>query len=211
MTSHPIRVGVYSQQDIVRQGIVSLLSKHPDKFDVVPTPAAAEDPDPDVVLYDAMALLAGDTRPLSHLVDMTASKVLAVGHDLRPDLVAHALSTGVDGFFSVGSDETELLAAVESAATGWQVGDTGENPTVGSSAAEARAHQLGADVGLTEREAQVLSLISQGYSNQEIASEVVLSINSIKTYIRTAYRKIGVDSRAGAVSWAIRHGFASTP
>ena len=142
---------------------------------------------------------------------MTASKVLAVGHDLRPDLVAHALSTGVDGFFSVGSDETELLAAVESAATGWQVGDTGENPTVGSSAAEARAHQLGADVGLTEREAQVLSLISQGYSNQEIASEVVLSINSIKTYIRTAYRKIGVDSRAGAVSWAIRHGFASTP
>ena len=57
----------------------------------------------------------------------------------------------------------------------------------------------------------MLSLISQGYSNQEIASEVVLSINSIKTYIRTAYRKIGVDSRAGAVSWAIRHGFASTP
>jgi len=209
MTSLPIRVGVYSQQDIVREGIASLLSKHPDKFDVVPTPTLAEDPDPEVVLYDAMALLEGDTRLLGYLVDMTSSKVLAVGHDLRPDLVAHALTTGVDGFFSVGSDEKELLAAVESAATGWEIGDTGENPTVGSSASEARAHQLGADVGLTEREAQVLSLISRGYSNQEIAAEVFLSINSIKTYIRTAYRKIGVDSRAGAVSWAIRHGFAS--
>src|SRR4051812_26406583 len=101
MTSQPISVGVYSQQDIVREGIVSLLSRHPDKVTVARTPAAAGDPDPDVVLYDAMALLDGDTRLLGYLVDMTTSKVLAVGHDLRPDLVAQALTTGVDGFFSV--------------------------------------------------------------------------------------------------------------
>jgi DNA-binding NarL/FixJ family response regulator len=210
MTSQCVTVGVYSKQDIVREGIVSLLSSHPDKVTVVATPTHAGDPDPDVVLYDVMALLEGDTRLLGYLVDMTVSKVLAVGHDLRPDLVGQALTTGVDGFFSIGADEKELLAAVESAATGWELGDPGDDPTVGSSESAARANQLGADVGLTEREAQILSLIARDHSNQQIASEMFLSINSVKTYIRSAYRKIGVQSRGAAVGWAIRHGFAST-
>ncbi|MBZ5740470.1 response regulator transcription factor [Nocardioides mangrovi] len=210
MTSQPVSVGVYSHQEIVREGIMSLLSRHPDKVAVVPTPTHPGDPDPDVVLYDVMALLDGDTGPLGYLVDMTASKVLAVGHDLRPDLVGTALTTGVDGFFSIGADEKELLAAVESAATGWRAGDPGENPTVGSSASAARANQLGGDLGLSEREVQVIALIARGRSNQQIAAELFVSINSVKSYIRTAYRKIGVQSRGAAVGWAIRHGFGST-
>ena len=209
MTSFPISVGVYSPQDIVREGIVSLLSKHPDKVCVVTTPTDSGHRDPDVILYDVIALLEGDTQPLGYLVDMTTSKVLAVGRDLRPDLAGRALATGVDGFFSIGAEEKELLSAVESAATGWEVGDTGENPTVGSVTSPARAHQLGTDVGLSDREMEMLTLIAQGFSNQQIASRLFLSINSVKTYIRTAYRKIGVDSRAGAVGWAIRHGFTS--
>jgi len=210
MTSHPVSVGVYSQQDIVREGIVSLLSKHPDKVTVVATPTDRADPDPDVVLYDAMALLEGDTELLGYLVSMTGSKVLAVGHDLRPDLVGQAITTGVDGFFSIGADEKELLSAVESAATGWVKGDPGEDPTVGSSDSEARAHQVGAAAGLSEREAQILALIARDRSNHEIAAEMFLSINSVKTYIRNTYRKIGVTNRGAAVGWAIRHGFAST-
>jgi DNA-binding NarL/FixJ family response regulator len=211
MTSHPCTVGVYSPQDIVHEGLVALLSKHPDKACLVPTPVENGDPDPDVVLYDVVALLEGDTRPLTHLVEMTTSKVLAVGRDLRPDLVCKALAAGVDGFFDIGVDEKGLLKAVESAATGWEVGDPGVDPTVGSSLSDARANRLGSDVGLTPREAEILSLIAQGIPNQQIAARVFLSINSVKTYIRTAYRKIGAHSRAEAVGWAIRHGFASEP
>ena len=47
----------------------------------------------------------------------------------------------------------------------------------------------------------------QGLSNQEIADELYLSINSVKTYIRSAYRKIDAVSRAQAVAWGIQHGF----
>jgi DNA-binding NarL/FixJ family response regulator len=209
MTSQPIRVGVYSPQEIVREGIVSLLAKHPDKVFIAPTPAKPRHPDPDVVLYDVIALLGRDTRPLTYLVSMTTSKVLAVGRDLRPDLVGQALATGADGFFDVGVDEKGLLKAIESAATGWETGDQGIDPTVGSSMSEVRANRLGADVGLSEREVEILTLIAQGIPNQQIASRLFLSINSVKTYIRTAYRKIGVASRAEAVGWAIRHGFAS--
>jgi DNA-binding NarL/FixJ family response regulator len=209
MVSQPIRVGVYSPQDVVTEGLVSLLSRHPDRICLVPTPTRHDEPDPDVVLYDVMALLDGDTKPLAYLVEMTTSKVLAVGRDLRPDLLGQALATGADGFFSMGVDEEELVAAVESAATGWEEGDTGENPTIGSSVSEARAQLLGAHAGLSDREVEVLTRIAMGLSNQQIAAELFLSINSVKTYVRTAYRKIGADSRAGAVSWAIRHGFTA--
>ena len=60
---------------------------------------------------------------------------------------------------------------------------------------------------LSRREAQVLHLVSEGLSNQEIAERSYLSINSVKTYIRTAYRKIGVTRRSQAVVWGMKHGF----
>ena len=57
--------------------------------------------------------------------------------------------------------------------------------------------------GLTPREVEVLDLIAHGLSNQEIVNELSLSINSVKSYIRSAYRKIGVDSRTQAVLWTM--------
>lgn len=74
---------------------------------------------------------------------------------------------------------------------------------------EAAAHPsaAGADaVGLTGREVQVLALIAEGLTNQEIADRVYISINSVKTYIRAAYRKVGVNSRSQAAVWAMQHG-----
>ena len=65
----------------------------------------------------------------------------------------------------------------------------------------------GAEHGLTAREAEVIALITQGLSNQEIAEQTYLSINSVKTYIRTAYRKIDVTRRSQAVAWGLKHGF----
>ena len=51
-------------------------------------------------------------------------------------------------------------------------------------------------------------MITEGLSNQEIADRSFLSINSVKSYIRTGYRKIGVTSRSQAVLWGVQHGFA---
>jgi DNA-binding NarL/FixJ family response regulator len=59
---------------------------------------------------------------------------------------------------------------------------------------------------LTERESEILALITQGKSNAEVAATTFLSLNSIKSYIRTTYRKIGVTSRTQAVLWGFEHG-----
>jgi DNA-binding CsgD family transcriptional regulator len=64
---------------------------------------------------------------------------------------------------------------------------------------------------LSAREAEILTMIAAGMSNQEIADRSYLSINSVKTYIRSAYAKIGAVRRTQAVRWALENGFASTP
>jgi DNA-binding CsgD family transcriptional regulator len=61
--------------------------------------------------------------------------------------------------------------------------------------------------GLTDREAEILALITQGKSNAEVAAVTLLSPNTIKSYIRTIYRKINVSRRTQAVRWGIAHGF----
>jgi DNA-binding NarL/FixJ family response regulator len=64
---------------------------------------------------------------------------------------------------------------------------------------------------LSSREIEVLRCIASGLSNDEVAKELYLGINTIKTYIRTAYRKIGVDRRSQAVLWAIENGLIEIP
>lgn len=189
MGSRPLSVAVVSPQAIVLHGLVGLLGRHPDRVTVVPFGDGIE---PDVLLYDVLALLHPDLSDLHELV-ATHQRILAVGHDLRPELVARAVAAGCDGAFSIGATEAELVDAVEAVHRG--------EPTNGV------ATRPGATVGLTERETEVLTLITLGHTNQEIAKALFLSPNSIKTYVRTAYRKIGAASRSQAVSWAIRNGF----
>jgi DNA-binding NarL/FixJ family response regulator len=193
MDPGPLLVAVVSPQAVVRHGLVDLLARHPDRVVVVPYPDGAE---PDVVLYDVVDLVDGDLSGLQGLLAATSAKVLALSRDLRPDLAARALAVGADGFFSMGVSESELIEAVVAAV------DNGP----GEAAMDGHPG-LGAEVGLTRREVEVLTLIAQGRSNRDIAAELYLSPNSIKTYVRTAYRKIGATSRSQAVAWAIRHGF----
>jgi DNA-binding NarL/FixJ family response regulator len=61
--------------------------------------------------------------------------------------------------------------------------------------------------GLSEREAEVLALITQGMSNADVARLTYLSPNTVKSYIRTIYRKLGVGSRTQAMLWGVNHGF----
>ena len=65
----------------------------------------------------------------------------------------------------------------------------------------------GESAGLSARESELLALITQGLSNEQITAVCYLSINTVKTYIRSTYRKIGVSTRAQAVAWAMRNGF----
>ena len=75
------------------------------------------------------------------------------------------------------------------------------------SSADGAGDWPGREAGLSPREAEIIALITQGLSNQEIADRIYVSINSVKTYIRSAYRKIDVTKRTQAVIWGIDNGF----
>jgi DNA-binding NarL/FixJ family response regulator len=196
MPPDPLLVAVVSPQAVVRHGLAELLARYPDRVTLVPYPEGSE---PDVVLFDVVDLADGDLSGLRELLATTSAKVLAMNRELRSDLAARALAVGADGLFSIGVTETELIEAVEAVVEG--------NGTSASDSGPDADLRLGADVGLTSREVEVLTLIAQGRTNREIAETLYLSPNSIKTYVRTAYRKIGATSRSQAVGWAIRNGF----
>ncbi len=208
MENRTCQVAIVSPLEVVATGLATMLSSRPDRVQLVELEFGFDSCNPDVVLYDAAGLHESDGSDLENLVKETTSAVLVVDQELRPDLGARALALGADGFFPLGVDAEELLAAVESAASGLVGGDEEADPASGSAQFLAREQRLGHDVGLTDREIDVLTLITQGLSNLEIAQQTYLSINSVKTYIRSAYRRIDVTTRSQAAVWCIQHGFA---
>jgi two-component system, NarL family, response regulator LiaR len=108
-----------------------------------------------------------------------------------------------------GSDgESPEMVLRRTGATGWvPLRDGVEQIVAMVEAAASRSQEFaGGARGLSAREVQVLALIAEGLTNQEIADRVFVSINSVKTYIRSAYRKIGVNSRSQAAVWSLQHG-----
>jgi DNA-binding NarL/FixJ family response regulator len=201
--AEPLPVAVCSPHPVVRTGLKALLGRYPDRFRIVPPPDGPQREDPGVVLYDVFALRKSDDE-LTRLLEQTRARVIAVGRELRPDLTTRALAAGVDSSVALGADEDELLEAVTSA-LGRVRGEGTRAPVVPI----ARAERLGARFGLSPRETDVLGLIVLGLTNKQIADRLFLSINSVKTYVRNAYGKIGAANRSQAVGWAIRNGFGA--
>jgi DNA-binding NarL/FixJ family response regulator len=194
----PVRVLVVSSHEVVVTGVLTMLERSRPGWDVVAGPGYARPVD--VVLYDVIGLHDGDGSDLDHWVRREETSVIAISRDLRPDLEALALDRGARAAASIGIASSELVDVVECALAG----KLDESPFVRRLDAD---RLLGQEAGLSARESAVLRLIALGHTNQEIADRLYLSINSIKTYIRTTYRKLGVGSRQQAVTWAIQHGF----
>ena len=98
------------------------------------------------------------------------------------------MAKGASGYLSKTLPAHDLVTAIEAIADGNVV--ISDPPP--RSRPAAGLDWPGRTEGLTDREAEVLALITQGQSNSEIAQVMYLSINTVKTYIRSAYRKIGV-------------------
>ena len=171
-------------QPVVANGIMALLEgRHGDLLITTEGPPDAE---PDVVFYDVIGLHEGDGTDLDYWVAHTSSIVIAVARDLRPDLSADAFTRGAIAAISIGATAEDFLEVVEAALTG-HIADS----RVAHDADEGSSRP-GREVGLTHREADVVGLIVRGLSNREIGEEMILSTNTVKSYIRSAYRKMGV-------------------
>ena len=114
-----------------------------------------------------------------------------------PSSLRRSLAAGARGFLSKAASSTDLSAAV----VALHRGETVQPSRNGFAGARSGVPELSA------REAEVLELICRGLSNLEIADQLFVSVNSVKTYVRQIYQKIGVGRRAQAVAWGLTHGF----
>ncbi|WP_341927313.1 response regulator transcription factor [Nocardioides psychrotolerans] len=201
----PVRVAIVNDYEIVVRGLASVLAPFSERITVVEIdsrlPVVS---DVDVVLYDTFGQVQGDSVRLDDLTDGAGARVAIFTWNLQPDLVRRAVAQGVSGYLSKALDAEQLVQCVEAIHAGEVVvpsRDLGDPDSLLVTAWPGLEHNLSA------REAEVVALITQGLSNQEIADRCYLSINSVKTYIRTAYRKMEVSSRSQAVLWGLAHGF----
>jgi DNA-binding NarL/FixJ family response regulator len=191
-------VAVVSRHALVRAGIAQLLSHDPDRavvFDV-----AARDGHlggQDIAIYDLAGLVDSSANDLHHLL-ASGAPVVALEPHARTDLSEGALAAGVAAVVCMDVTTAELLDVLERAVAGVRTPPEERRR-------QTRA-KLKAGFALSDRELDILDLIAQGHGNQQIGAELYLSVNSIKSYVRTGYRKIGARSRSQAVLWAVQHG-----
>jgi DNA-binding NarL/FixJ family response regulator len=201
----PITAALVNDYDIVVMGLAHILEPYQDRVVIAELDTNQPVSDlVDVVLYDTFAQPESDHDQISVLIaNPRARRVAVYTWNFHPDLIQSACQQGVHGYLSKALPARQLVAALEAIHAGEVV--ISEPPV--------RARSIGGlnwpgrSEGLTDRESEILALITQGNSNAEVAKLTYLSPNTVKSYIRTIYRKINVSSRTQAVLWGVRHGF----
>jgi DNA-binding NarL/FixJ family response regulator len=193
----PIAVGVYDEPELIVSGVDAMLARSGPPADVVTIGPDTDMAEVDVLLCDPVGHTVQIEEYLTTLATITKAPVLVFTWSRSPSSVRRSLAAGARGFLSKGASSDDLASAVETVARGDTMPPTNSRPA-GTPAGVAQ---------LSAREAEVLDLICRGMSNLEIADQLFVSVNSVKTYVRQIYQKIGVARRAQAVAWGLAHGF----
>ncbi len=218
--TEPIRVLVCDDQVLVRTGLVTIVDAQPDMA------VAGECGDgraavdlagrlrPDVVVMDVrMPVLDGieATRLLAGAGVPHPVKVLVVTTFNLDEYVYRALRAGASGFLLKDAPPDRLLHGIRTVATGAALLDPEVTRTlVGAYATRIRPEDdTRPDVPLTPRELEVLRLIADGLSNSEIAGTLVISHETVKTYVSRILAKLGLRDRVQAVVYAYRRGLVT--
>ena len=209
-----VRVLVADDQAMVRAGL-RMLIEHEDDLDVVAEAADGRQAvaltrrhRPDVVLMDIrMPEMDGleATRRIVH--EDAAARILVLTTFGLDEYVFEALRAGASGFVLKDEPPEQLLAAVRTVAKGEALLSPSITRQVIQHFAAARIRARPREVeDLTERELDVLKLITRGLSNAEIGSQLYISETTVKTHVTRVLQKLGLRDRAQAIVLAYQTG-----
>ncbi len=211
-----IRVLIADDHVIVREGIHALLEVQPD-IEVVGEVTNGEEAvnkakeiQPDIVLMDiTMPVMNGLEATKLIRQQSPEVRILVLTMHESDDYFFKILEAGASGYFVKGGSSSELVSALRAV----QQGDVFIYPTMAKKLlrdylqlVKAGQNEESYD-GLTNREREVLKLIAEGNTNQEIADLIVLSVTTIQTHRARIMAKLGLHSRTELIKYAIRRGF----
>ena len=205
MPEQPLRVAVVNDYEIVVEGLAAMLNQFDDiaTVDLAPTNQHVSNEMLDVALYDTFGRDGIFGEQLATLVAAPSVRHVAVFTLSWTDgLTQVALDRGVSGVLSKSLGREALADGLRLIAGGEQVVLP---PEGGASRTTADREWPGRMFKLSERESEVVVLVAQGLRNLEIARALELSEDTVKTHLKRAYRKLGVNNRAQATNIAVRH------
>lgn len=215
-TAAPMRLLLVDDHQMVLDGLRAMLRPHAGEVEVV---AATTDPDearrlivehtPDVALVDVRMRGTSGLELCGELLRLApGTKVVLLTVYDDEQYLYEGLRAGASGYLTKQVLADELLGQLRRVLDGDIVVDPGLAGRVALSAARLQRGEFwpGAALGLSQRESEVLGLMVHGHSNRAIAARLTLGEETIKTHVRSIYRKLGVGDRAQAVAFALREG-----
>ncbi|MFE0153746.1 response regulator [Nonomuraea sp. NPDC059007] len=208
-----VRIVIADDEDLIRAGLRVILDSEPDLSvvgeaadgaSVVPVVRRER---PDVVLMDVRMPAVDGIQATRRLVAMEEPpKVLVVTTFENDDYVYDALRAGADGFLLKRTRPEELVSAIRTVARGESLLFPAAIRALAGSRPRVRVPGI---ERLTGREGDVLRLMAKGLSNGEIAAELVVSAETVKTHVGNVLTKLGARDRTQAVIAAYESGFVS--
>jgi DNA-binding NarL/FixJ family response regulator len=212
-----VRVVIADDQRVVREGLATIVAGFADT-DVVGLAAdgaeaveLVSEQTPDVVLMDLrMPRMDGVEATREIRSRHPSIKVVVLTTYADDDSILSALSAGAAGYLTKDAAREDIRRALEAAVAGQAVLDPAVQATLLRAAQQAPARPATPPDGLTEREAEVLTLIAAGLSNAEIADRLFVADATVKTHVNRIFAKTGSRDRTQAALYAQRHGLGGT-
>ena len=207
----PIRVLIVDDHAVVRAGLRLLLEREAD-LEVVAEAGNADEAvraarleKPDVVLLDVVMPGRSGIDVAAEVIEVSnGAKVLVLSMQDDPSYVREAFAAGAAGYLLKEGADAELVQAVHQVAEGGRY----VHPSLGARLAQAEveaARRAEADP-LSDREREVLRLLALGHTNQEIASQLYISVRTAETHRAHIMQKLRLGTRAELVRYALANG-----
>jgi two-component system, NarL family, response regulator LiaR len=199
--SQSIRVALVNDYMIVLEGLRALLRSSDPEIQVVEVDVRKKPRrGVDVTLLDTY----GEIESLGERVralgaDPSNGAIVVFSFSDRPQAVRHALRAGAQGFISKAAPRQHIIDGIKGAAGGDRVALTHRSQRA---QLDEALRWPGREIGVTERESELLCLLSTGMTNRELGKHLYVSENTVKTQLKTLYAKLGVRNRAQAASVA---------
>lgn len=195
--SRPIRVSLVNDYEIVLRGLHAMLAPFRDRVAVVEHEiGGTPDRTADIALFDTFAGRRDSLDRARQMVDEgLVEHIVLYTWDASPQFLDIATTVGVSAVIRKSAGGTQLVEQLERVVAGERFGWADDSDTNG------RAHHE----ALSMREREVLALMALGYTNPEIAAELFLSVDTVKTYVRRVFAKLGVNNRTNAALLAAKY------